>query len=99
MGGGDCFDCDVSAACVDFCRPRTPNGCDCFGCCTVTRDDGATVDVVLTSECSLDSLDDKTACPRCVPSTDCVNECGECELCPGETGYDCQLGCCLPELI
>ena len=28
-------DCETSQACIDYCRRLTPNGCDCFGCCTV----------------------------------------------------------------
>ncbi|MCA9583658.1 MAG: hypothetical protein KC416_17795, partial [Myxococcales bacterium] len=35
-------DCEVTQECVDFCGARTPNGCDCFGCCDVRFTDGKT---------------------------------------------------------
>lgn len=94
MGGGmsGCFDCDVTAQCVDFCRARTPNGCDCFGCCEVQQGTG-TVDVLLLPTCSLDNLDDTDACPRCEQTTDCYNECGRCELCAGRTVDDLPADC------
>jgi hypothetical protein len=93
MGGADCFSCEVSDQCVNFCRARTPNGCDCFGCCEVQTDDGSSVNVYLTSSCSLDAIDDTDACPRCEQSPDCYNECGECELCPGRTIEDLPASC------
>jgi hypothetical protein len=82
----------VSAACVSACLPRTPNGCDCFGCCQVARADGSLVNLLLNPSCSLDRIDDQTACPRCVTSTECFNPCGTCELCPGKKSAE------LPEL-
>jgi hypothetical protein len=37
-------ECSVSASqsqsCINFCRKFVPNGCDCFGCCTVRGSDG-----------------------------------------------------------
>lgn len=93
-GGSDCKDCAVSDRCVDYCKARTPNGCDCFGCCGVRTDSGEVVNVVLAASCSLDVVDDETKCPRCVQATnDCVNECGRCELCPGKTVADLPLDC------
>ncbi len=92
-GGAACFSCEVSDECIMNCRSRTPNGCDCFGCCAVTRDDGSTVNVILDSDCSLATIDDEDACPRCVQNTDCVNECGECELCPGREVSDLPAHC------
>jgi hypothetical protein len=86
-------DCTVSAMCIDNCQPRTPNGCDCFGCCEVTTDSGDTLFVTLAETCSLDTLNDETACPRCEQSTQCVNECGECELCPGREVEDLPASC------
>lgn len=77
--------CALAEACVEYCRPLTPNGCDCFGCCTIQREDGTTVDVFEAATCSLATLDDTDACPRCTKSTACANDCGECELCPGKT--------------
>ena len=81
-------DCMVSAACLEFCRARTPNGCDCFGCCDITTEDGTHVFIAIGAACSLDNIDDETACPRCTQSTECINDCGTCELCPGRTADD-----------
>jgi hypothetical protein len=88
-------DCELSQGCIDFCRKLTPNGCDCFGCCTVGAGDEA-VDVMIGATCSVDNLDDETACPRCVKTTDCNNDCGECELCPGKTVDDLPDHCTPP---
>lgn len=84
--------CVLSAACVEFCQPLTPPGCDCFGCCEVPFD-GSTVHVVLANTCSLAELDDEGKCPRCEPSSACNNECGECEICLGETAADLPDSC------
>lgn len=81
-------DCEVSAMCLEFCRGRTPNGCDCFGCCDVTLDDGSSVTIAIGDGCSLDNIEDETACPPCVQDNDCNNECGTCELCPGREASD-----------
>ncbi|HEV8548514.1 MAG TPA: hypothetical protein VGQ57_05785, partial [Polyangiaceae bacterium] len=80
--------CQVAQACVDFCGQRAPNGCDCFGCCTVQASDGSSVDIFQASTCSLDKIGDADACPRCQKSIACDNPCGECELCPGKTEAD-----------
>jgi len=135
-GHGRCATCDVTDRCVDFCRARTPNGCDCFGCCEVHLDGGDTVFVRLGGMCSLEDIDDETECPPCMQDDECTNECEECELCPGrtvdelpascfempddggpppprcadgetpcatasdcESGFFCQLGCCIPGLF
>lgn len=92
-GGSACFNCDVSEQCLDFCSPRTPNGCDCFGCCEVRTESGETVNIFLAETCSLDKVGDETACPRCVPTDDCKNECGRCELCLGKTEADLPADC------
>jgi hypothetical protein len=84
-GKGACSSCEVSTTCVDYCQSRTPNGCDCFGCCEITRPDGTSVQVQLTDTCSLGKLDDHTACPLCSRQSNCRNVCGHCELCPGRT--------------
>jgi len=86
--GGSCASCDVSQQCVDVCGPRTPNGCDCFGCCEVHQPDGSRVFIDLRDTCSLALLKDEAACPRCVQSSSCRNDCGPCELCPGRTASD-----------
>jgi len=83
-GASDCFNCEVSDACVDFCRPYTPNGCDCFGCCDVFDQDGEKHTVLLDGSCSTGNLDDPDACTECVPSTDCYNDCKPCEICIGK---------------
>jgi hypothetical protein len=85
-------DCEVAQACIDFCVRRTTNGCDCFGCCSVATADGV-VDVFTSASCSIDNIDDTDACPRCVKSTLCNNDCGECELCPGKTEADLPESC------
>lgn len=92
-------DCpDVQPAnCESYCKPFTPNGCDCFGCCTFPALEGDGPDGGpgwvwignLTSNnestCTLASLDDEAACPKCTPVANCLNECGRCELCVGKT--------------
>jgi hypothetical protein len=76
-----------SDACKNFCEQYTPNGCDCFGCCTVTLPDQmTTVNVYLGSaNCTEDKLTDPTVCLTCVPTTDCANPCETCEYCLGKT--------------
>ncbi|HEY6079022.1 MAG TPA: hypothetical protein VIW29_09480 [Polyangiaceae bacterium] len=81
-------DCELSKACIDYCAPQTPNGCDCFGCCTVQLADGTNLDIQTGTACSLDKAEDDTACPVCVKSDQCGNNCGTCELCPGKTVDD-----------
>jgi hypothetical protein len=80
--------CAVTETCRNNCQPRTPNGCDCFGCCSVQLPGGGSIDVMLKDSCSLEKIGDEEACPVCVKSTACGNECGECELCPGKTEAD-----------
>lgn len=86
-------DCQVSEQCLEFCRPGVPNGCDCFGCCTVHLDDGTTVDVVASDTCSVDAIDDPSACTPCTPHAECRDNCGRCELCPGRTAADLPADC------
>lgn len=77
--------CTLTEQCVTFCKPLTQNGCDCFGCCTIQREDGTSVDILENAMCSLAQIDDEGACPRCIKTAQCENTCGECELCPGKT--------------
>lgn len=91
-GAGSCETCTPTAECVNNCLPRTPNGCDCFGCCEVAFE-GRTLAVQLVDSCSLSRLADAVACPRCMPADDCKNECGRCELCPGKTLADLPADC------
>ncbi|MBZ5712275.1 hypothetical protein [Nannocystis pusilla] len=68
--------------CIDTCQ--VPNGCDCFGCCTVEVD-GMTYDIFLGDlDCSLANID---SCRQCTKNPDCDDECHpeECEVCFGET--------------
>ncbi len=83
-------DCIVTQACVDFCGARTPPGCDCFGCCEVTDPDGVVHTVQIGGTCDYENVED---CSECVQTADCVNECGECELCAGKTVEDLPASC------
>lgn len=84
-------DCQVSDACIDFCSARTPNGCDCFGCCEFTLPNGSTANVLINEDCKEEDL---SACTSCVKAVDqCNNPCGECELCPGRTLDDLPATC------
>lgn len=79
-----------SAACLNFCGPLTPNGCDCFGCCELPAGKGKYV--WLGSEnpdgsgsCTLADINDPKKCQTCLPVKACLNTCGTCELCIGKT--------------
>jgi hypothetical protein len=84
--------------CLDVCRPLTPNGCDCFGCCTFDalagRADadggewvwlGSGIGEGTDGEgtCTFADIDDTDLCRPCDPVADCTNDCGRCELCLG----------------
>ncbi len=91
-GGQGCDEVSgPSEECLASCLWRVPNGCDCFGCCTVFTPEGS-VDVFLGSggDCSLDNLD---ACNSCTKNDDCDNPCEPelCEVCIGDVIYpdDC----------
>ncbi len=86
----DDADCSVSQECFDYCRPLTPNGCDCFGCCEVATDSGSVFISIGSDGCSTDNLD---ACNTCVQTEECVNTCGDCELCYGKTIQDLPAYC------
>ncbi|HEX8705117.1 MAG TPA: hypothetical protein VF815_40170 [Myxococcaceae bacterium] len=86
-----------SNTCTSVCGPLTPNGCDCFGCCTVTLPTGGTRDIFLGSEaankaaginappCTLANAGNTTACRACTPNPSCYKGCGTCQLCLGKT--------------
>jgi len=89
---------DTPMACTDFCEQITPNGCDCFGCCTLTFDDpnnpGSTItDDIYLGGTPIDTnppienctLSTPQFCQTCTKTTACENECGDCEICFGET--------------
>jgi len=78
-------DCIVSQQCIDFCMKGTPNGCDCFGCCSVQVSGGTTKDVRLSDQCTPDTINDEAKCVPCTKTTQCNNTCGHCELCIGKT--------------
>ena len=84
-------------ACMSYCIPLTPNGCDCFGCCTFPQLAGlgpngtdafvwiGATDASKNGTCSFAAILDTTKCPRCTPVPGCYNACGKCELCIGKT--------------
>jgi hypothetical protein len=87
-----CDTCTPTEECVNNCLPRTPNGCDCFGCCLI--DDGTRlIPIQLVDSCSLAVLDEEDKCPTCYPSSKCMNPCGRCELCAGKTLDDLPADC------
>lgn len=73
---------EQSQECVETCQ--TPNGCDCFGCCTVEVD-GMSYDIYIGDpDCALSDI---ASCQMCTKNDDCDDECHpeECEVCFGET--------------
>ncbi len=72
-----------TSLCEESCLPGVPNGCDCYGCCTVVVD-GEEVNIWLGSgpDCSVDNIE---ACSSCTPNEDCGNPCNPdaCEICVG----------------
>jgi len=93
VGRGSCSSCEVTSNCQTSCEARTPNGCDCFGCCGVAKPSGELIHIQLVDTCTLANADDTTACPRCTPSASCDNPCGRCELCLGKTLADLPADC------
>jgi hypothetical protein len=78
-----------SAECLAFCRPLTPNGCDCFGCCELPAGSGSYVWLESEDEngigtCDVAGVADPSKCHPCEPVPGCFNPCGECELCIGK---------------
>lgn len=91
-----------SATCLGYCGPLTPNGCDCFGCCSIP---GAPTTVWLGSEnpagtgsCNLATVNDPTKCKPCTQVTACLNTCAHCEVCIGKPDLppDCTSQQCPP---
>ena len=88
---------EQSERCGEVCLPFTPNGCDCFGCCTFPElaglgPDGGDGYVWIGAKdernngtCTFDDILDTSKCPRCTPIPGCLNDCGTCELCIGKT--------------
>lgn len=80
----------------NYCGALTPNGCDCFGCCTVP---GVSYPIFIGSEgkantttpysndgglCALDVKNDPTKCHPCLQVASCLNTCALCEICVGK---------------
>lgn len=94
VGGRECPG-EQSGTCGDYCRPFTPNGCDCFGCCTFPELAGrgpggaegyvwiGALDRDNVSTCTFDDLGNAANCPACTPVGNCLNDCGPCEVCIG----------------
>jgi hypothetical protein len=79
-------------ACDDQCGAITPNGCDCFGCCTFPElagmgPGGGDGYVYIGSEsgCTFDTVTDPAFCQACTPAGNCLNTCGRCEICLGKS--------------
>ena len=99
-GGAMCAELASSQSeeCLEFCRPITPNGCDCFGCCELPPRGnqyvfiGSTVDG--RGSCSATNLGDEQACRPCSPVLSCFNSCTACERCIGgaEPDPECDAG-------
>lgn len=89
----DYWENNQTMECSGFCKPLTPNGCDCFGCCENPNSpgnfvfagsiDGKTGQPSCTADPA--SLADPTRCKPCTPVPGCQNTCGHCELCFGKT--------------
>jgi hypothetical protein len=78
-------ECSVSNSqsdkCIKNCRPLTPNGCDCFGCCQVP---GAATAIRLSASCTAKDFGDPSKCQPCTQVEQCNNPCEHCELCMGK---------------
>jgi hypothetical protein len=80
-------------ACLDYCGPLVPNGCDCFGCCNIISGDEiytvylGTQDADGNGTCGVDTVADPELCSPCVQVASCSNDCHpeECEICIGQT--------------
>jgi hypothetical protein len=90
--------CTVTQTCIDNCKPLTPPGCDCFGCCTLCN--GSDCHDVYTNpavapDCTLADLGDPSKCPVCVKVQACSNPCDPqlCILCPGQSPSDLPPDC------
>ncbi len=85
-----------SNVCLNYCKPLTPNGCDCFGCCFLGPQakmnvDGSKTGIWLgsydaagTPTCNMNTLGDPAKCHVCKMVTSCEKGCGRCQLCIGK---------------
>lgn len=67
--------------CLNRCSKLVPNGCDCFGCCTVP---GLAGPVRLDYACTAADFGDPAKCPPCTQVPQCLNPCERCEVCIGK---------------
>jgi len=94
-------DCpDQTQACIDFCAPLTPPGCDCFSCCTVCDPATNVCRDIITNPAVAPNCDDAhildpVACPSCTQNTQCGTPCDpdNCILCPGQDPGDLPPSC------
>lgn len=89
VGSNDCPTVQ-SDQCLSFCRPLTPNGCDCFGCCAFPELNGGSVWIQHLDDngdgtCTFADILDPALCPPCTQVESCGNDCATCEICIGET--------------
>jgi len=92
VGSKDC-PAAQSQQCTDYCKPFTPNGCDCFGCCEFDNAGPGGVgrryvwigamDGSNNSTCTIADVADEAKCPSCTPVANCSNPCDTCEVCIG----------------
>ncbi|HUQ02312.1 MAG TPA: hypothetical protein VM261_07425 [Kofleriaceae bacterium] len=92
VGSNDC-PATQDPLCASFCGPLTPNGCDCFGCCSMANAGPGGVgeryvyigalDNNNNGTCTFADIADETKCPTCTPVAGCLNTCGTCEVCIG----------------
>jgi hypothetical protein len=92
--------CAPTQMCIDACKPLTPPGCDCFGCCTVCDPDTNECRDIVTNpavapDCDDTSILDPQKCPSCTKVTSCSTDCGgqTCILCPGQDTSDLPSSC------
>lgn len=78
--------------CETYCRPLTPNGCDCFGCCNLPAGSnkfvwiGSVVNGV--GSCDSANVNDPSRCKPCTPVLSCFNPCDACKVCIGRPDVD-----------
>ena len=87
-----------ASACLSYCLPITPNGCDCFGCCELPADSGNFVWIGAAQQnvgtCDAAHVADPSACPPCTRVESCFNACSACEVCVGRSAP--AAGCTTP---
>jgi hypothetical protein len=92
-----------SEACIAHCRPKTPENCDCFGCCLVRTPTESRL-IRLSDTCTWEVRADSTKCETCRMAWRCVGgSTGACggmfppcdEKTPCAAGRYCLTGCCI----